>query len=353
MTFIAPQAKLFRHLDRLQDLQYAGRTDAPINAEIDLSNRCSLGCSYCHFAYSHTRGPLAGKREKPANAIPGGDLMETSLALDIIRQLAEAGVQSITWTGGGEPTLHPAFNEIIEYARGLVSQGIYTHGGHIDNERAQLLKETMTFVYVSLDAIDRKSYFESKGVDRFNAACDGIRRLTVFDSGATVGVGFLVTETNYRDVGQAALLADALGADYVQYRPVIRYSQDRPGELAEDTGWLTAAMEEIARLDSPNVEADLARFRMYRDWTGHGYPTCWWVTLQTVITPNGMVWRCVNQREHASALLGDLSVEPFRDVWERATAHTVDGDCRVSCRGHMSNLALAEIMADRPHPEFV
>lgn len=34
-----------------------GKTKAPVNVEIDLSNRCSHGCAWCHFAYTHTKGP--------------------------------------------------------------------------------------------------------------------------------------------------------------------------------------------------------------------------------------------------------------------------------------------------------
>src|SRR5512139_1310988 len=113
-NYIDPRAKLLHHLDRLYAIQ-RGAIAPPVNIEIDLSNRCSLGCEWCHFAYTHTRGPLAGKRDKPDASIPGGDLMDTYLARRIIDQLAENGVRSVTWTGGGEPTLHPHFNEIIEY----------------------------------------------------------------------------------------------------------------------------------------------------------------------------------------------------------------------------------------------
>ncbi len=100
-TFIAPREKLFAHLDRLEQIQQTGSTVAPINVEIDLSNRCSLGCEWCHFAFTHTRGPLAGKVAKPQGAVPGGDLMDTQLAKRIVLQLYDAGVRSITWTGGG------------------------------------------------------------------------------------------------------------------------------------------------------------------------------------------------------------------------------------------------------------
>lgn len=355
-TYIAPREKLFGHMDRLLEIRTDGMTSAPINVEIDLSNRCSLGCEWCHFAYTHTRGPLAGKMEKPTGAVAGGDLMDTSLALDIVRQLAQAGVRSVTWTGGGEPTLHSDFSDIVEYAdRFDLCQGVYTHGGHIDAELAETLKRTMTFVYVSLDAADRDSYKEAKGVDRFDQACDGVRLLAAAHGDATIGVGFLVTKDNYQDVSAAGFLSERLGADYLQARPTIRFTHAHPGTPSENTAWMADAITTIskAKYYQPNIDADISRFRQYQNWTGHGYSTCFWSTLQTCVTPNGKVWACVNKREHAAAEIGDLSVESFADVWCRHSAVEVTSDCRVMCRGHQANVALKDIMAHHPHPEFV
>ncbi len=356
MTFIDPQQKLFAHLDRLAALQ-AGRVAAPINVEIDLSNRCSLGCEWCHFAYTHVRGPLKGKQRKPEGWIPGGDLMDTALAVDLLRQLAEIGGISVTWTGGGEPTLHPDFDLIVSAGADLgVQQAIYTHGGHITEERAALLKRALTFVYVSLDAADPDSYRLAKGVDRFAAACDGIRRLVAAEGPATVGVGYLVTERNWGQSGEAVRLVKELGADYVQFRPTVRYDQDEPDQVDEDTGWIVEALEMLEALAEyfPElVVVDTDRFRMYQGWQGHGYPTCWWSGLQSVVTPNGKMWTCVNKREHPAALVGDLSQESFQAIWSRRPLARVDEHCRVMCRGHLANLALDGIMAPRDHPAFV
>lgn len=355
MTYIDPAGKLMAHLPRLAMLQ-AGENPAPINVEIDLSNRCSLGCEWCHFAYTHTRGPLAGKFEKPAGAVAGGDLMDEGLAKGVLNELCKAGVDSVTWTGGGEPTLHPQFASIVEWGIGMLSQGLYTHGGHIvDKDLAGLLKRAMTFVFVSMDASDRETYRREKQVDRFDAVCAGIRALVEARGNATIGVGYLVTERNWRRAKDAAQLIAGLGADYIQFRPTISYEQDNPDVPAEDTSWMEEAADHLRWVKAvcPNVEFDESRFVGYGDWAGHGYTTCWWSTLQTVITPNGKVWTCVNKREHPAAELGDLTQESFKELWARRPVANVDGSCRVACRGHVANRALNEIFAPRRHAEFV
>ena len=151
------------------------------------------------------------------------------------------------------------------------------------------------------------------------------------------------------------LLWDSLS--YAWQDRVIDYNQDEPGQLVENVdhhAWLNYAAQRLGWYDNPFVVADLDRFRMYRDWEGHGYKTCHWSALQTVITPNGKVWRCLNKREHPEALLGDLTTESFSDIWERAgSTCAVDGKCRVMCRGHIANITLDAIMAEPAHRSFI
>lgn len=346
-SYIDPRAKILHHMDRLHALQ-AGAIAPPVNVEIDLSNRCSLGCEWCHFAYTHTRGPLAGKPSifKPGQPVPGGDLMDTALAKSIIDQLADAGVRSISWTGGGEPTLHPDFDEIIQYAGQRIEQGLYTNGAHIDSKRADVLKKNMEWVYVSLDAASQEQYKACKGVDAFYKVGRGILSLHNAFGKATIGAGFLLTRDNWRDYRQMADLGLDLGADYVQFRPTVL-----PGE---NTSWMEECVDTIRWIqDEPGVELDLNRFDLYRNWQGHGYYTCYWSVLQTVITPNGKMWTCVNKREYDGAEIGDLSRESFYEIWKSHKAARVDDDCRVMCRGHIPNLTLHEIMTPRKHGNFI
>ncbi len=356
MSYIAPRQKLFWHIDKLQEIRDTGTTSAPVNVEIDPSNRCSHGCSWCHFAYTHTRGPLAGKAEKPAGHIDGGDLMSLEMGTSILAQLAEMGVQSVTWTGGGEATLNPHFGQLVKIARvyGL-QQGLYTHGGHIDIERAELLKERMTFVYVSLDECTPEAFQKSKGVNRFDKVIEGIKLLVAAPGKATIGVGFLLHVGNVDEVDNMVALGKSLGVDYIQFRPIINYDQSCPGQLVEDTQWVNHAINDLRKhAGDPFVQSDTWRFEMYRDWNGHGYSTCNWSAIQTVITPNGKVWRCVNKREHPDALLGDLTVESFAEIWKRAGGVCqVDDKCRLLCRGHISNLTLDSIMTEPAHKAFI
>jgi MoaA/NifB/PqqE/SkfB family radical SAM enzyme len=345
MDYIDPNRKLNFHLDRVAQLQ-VGQNPPPVNVEIDLSNRCSRGCHFCHFSHTHSRGPLS-EVSLPPGVEPTGDLLDTDLALRLVKELADYGIRSITWSGGGEPTLHPDFYQIIDST--ALDQGLYTHGGHINQPRAALLKQKCKWVYVSLDYPDADSYAKGKGVGRkaFGESCDGIRRLVTAAGDATIGLGFLIDGSNHLDTWKMLELSWNLGVNYVQFRPIIYFNHEAPAEVfQEGCEWMDddffLRMSQFAKRS--DVTVDISRFVMYRDWSSHGYATCWWSGLQTVITPDGRVWACLNKRGFDGASLGDLKQDTFADIWKRAPMQQVDDRCRVLCRGHIPNLALAPMM---------
>lgn len=350
MTFIDPAQKLLKHTDRIAAIQ-AGEKPPPVNVEIDLTNRCNLGCDWCHFGHVHSRGPLKGRRTHDT-----GDQMDTAFARNLIGQLKDSGVRSVTWTGGGEPTIHPDTIRIAAW--NILPQGIYTNGVRcgIDQELAKVLKATMRWVYVSLDRHTRDGYKVLKQVDAFDKAVQGIKNLVAAPGNATIGVGFIVDETSWQDTPHMVRLALDLGADYCQFRPAIIFDALTPSRPIGDLDWIDRFLGIAYFGDYPKgfVVCDRDRFQMYRDWNGHGYPTCRWTQMQTVITPDGRVWTCVNRRGYDGDCIGDLNQETFAEIWARSGPFTVNDHCRVLCRGHLPNLALNKIMAEKgPHDDFI
>ena len=351
-NYIDPQGKLMMHVDRVAEVK-AGGKPAPINVEIDLSNRCNLGCRGCHFAYTHTRGPLAAGKPVADGVSGGGDLIDTGMILAALEEMYEFGVRSVTWAGGGEPTLHPDFDEIIDACP--LPQGIYTNGTLVDEARAELLKTRMEWVYVSLDRHNRESYKQYKQADAFKKAIAGIEALVAAPGKATVGVGYLLSRENIDDLDAMVRTRRVLGVDYIQFRPEVRYNLASPQELAEETDWISNAVALLEQVRGfRGVVVDVDRFKMYQNWLIHPYKTCYWTQFQTVITPDGSLWDCCNRRGFAESKLGNLHDEPFSAIWQRSHAVTVNKRCRLLCRGHLANLALDRMMSDpRGHENFV
>ena len=356
-TFVDPHSKILAHVDRLAAWK-DGRKAAPITIEWDLTNRCDLGCNGCHFGYTHTRGPLAHKREKPVGAISGGDVADTAMVLRALGQAQAAGVNAITWTGGGEPTLHPDFDAIVDHAHSLgLEQGLYTHGGHLTADLAAWLGPRLSWAVVSLDCLDAPSYANYKGVQakRFEQACQGIRNLSAA-GGCTVGVSFLLDGNNYHQAIDMMELGLGLGADYVTFRPMVLYAMDDPAVSTGDSSWIDQAMPMLKWLSiQPGAECLPERFAEYRDWKRERpYGACYGIRHNTTITPNGKMWLCPNRREFPDSCLGDLTQESFSDIWARHPGEWTNFEkCRVFCRLHMVNQTVWQVNKPRQHVNFI
>ena len=348
-------SKALGHLGRLAAWQDGGRA-APVTVEWDLSNRCVLGCQDCHFAHTHVRGPWASLGPMPGYATTG-DLADTGVVERGLREMADAGVQAVVFSGGGEPTTHPDWLRIVRAAAAAgLKVGMYTCGGLLDAQSAEKLALVAAWVVVSLDAADAETYSVDKSVnpDRFGVAVGSIGYLAVHES-AVVGVSFLLHADNWHTVPQMLALARENRASYSTFRPVIRTSLEEPGVCLDDRGWITEAeglLRDVA-LES-DVELDWDRFLRYRDWAGRDYSTCYGVRLNATVTPDGRMWLCPQHRGLEHSLVGDLSVESFADVWDRHPGEWVDlSNCRVMCRLHLMNEVLDTVYQGHRHPEFV
>jgi organic radical activating enzyme len=110
-SFTSNTTKLLKHLDKLELIQN-GKVPSPVMVHMSICNPCNLTCSFCCFANRAMKEILSLDRIK--------------LALD---QYKELGATGLELTGGGEPSLHPQFDEIVRHAHSLgFAIGICTNG---------------------------------------------------------------------------------------------------------------------------------------------------------------------------------------------------------------------------------
>jgi MoaA/NifB/PqqE/SkfB family radical SAM enzyme len=358
MSYIDPHGKVLKYLPQVMAWD-GGVKPAPVTIEWDLSNRCVLGCQDCHFAYTHTRGPWASMdgRMLPMAHDRAGDLADFDLTSRTLADVAEFGTRGIVWTGGGEPTTHPRWKDIITRTADLgLQQGMYTAGVLLDVEAGAFLADHATWVVVSLDAIEAAKYAVEKNVSElmFRKACDGVRALA--GRRATIGVSFLLHDLNWHEAADMYVFAKKLGATYATFRPAVQTKPHEPDKITHGRAWVDWALPDLKKLAAqPDIELDVERFKQYRDWTDHGYASCLGIRLNTTITPDGRVWVCPNRREFADgSCLGDLRVESFRQLWARHPGVWTDfRTCRAMCRLHPVNQTLDAALSPRAHDAFI
>jgi organic radical activating enzyme len=144
-SFSSNNVKLLKHLDKLTNLQN-NKPPSPVMAHISLINACNLTCSFCCFANRDLSERLSFEKIKKA--------------LDSFKKI---GVTGVEFTGGGEPTLHPDFIEIVKYAHNLgFKLGICTNGVTIGKNRKINKSIVKMFSWVRLGMY---GFYEGYGYD--------------------------------------------------------------------------------------------------------------------------------------------------------------------------------------------
>jgi MoaA/NifB/PqqE/SkfB family radical SAM enzyme len=190
--------KIFHHRDRIDAIR-AGNRPKPIHAQLILTNRCNQNCEFC--AYRST-GYSSNETFNSHHEIT------TSKALEIVTSLAECGVKAVELTGGGEPTIHPGFVDVCELLCAFgIEYGVVSNGSRWSDRCLEALSNA-AWVRVSIDAGNSQTYAVTRrsSEDTYSTVRDDLKRLA-FEGGPIIGVGFVVTRHNWREVFEAAVRA--------------------------------------------------------------------------------------------------------------------------------------------------
>ena len=158
-----------------------GPLSAPLEAHLQLTNRCDAGCRGCY-----------------TGASPGGAGHEWGLTawMRAIDHLAEAGVFHVA-LGGGESAALPWLGELADHARrrGLVAN--LTTSGLDGLDRLLAIAERFGQINVSLDGLGA-TYARVRGFDGFARADAAIRALRRVKR--EIGINVVVTRENFDEI---------------------------------------------------------------------------------------------------------------------------------------------------------
>ena len=208
----------------------------PRRLSVELTNICNLHCSYClrdEDALYHT----------PAKFFPP-ELLES-----IVRQARESiGITHLNFTGG-EPTLHPRFDEILKIAESNnLKISFVTNGWNFEKIWPKLIahRNAITHVAFSLDGATREQHDKWRGEGSFT------RLVRAFSRCFAAEFPFIVKVVIRRDtlpqLEQLALFAARMGAAALQFAHVTPTSADVENTSTLDLDERRQAEKEIAIL---------------------------------------------------------------------------------------------------------
>lgn len=282
--------KLFLHTAKTQDIldNQVMANSYPISVELTLTNMCNLRCVYCS--------------DQDLRERQGCKNMEFCVFERLFQDLANGGTKGVVFEGGGEPTLHPQFEQLIEAARKYgLAVGLITNG--TKNIKPEVVQE-LEWIRVSLDASNAEEYHNLKKVNCFEDVIANIAHYAKYCK--TVGVGYVVTNQNMSNIETLILRLRDLGASYIQMRPVVDNPALSPNE--KDLKYL-----EFYRNGTFNVIVD--GMKENAQGGNAGLP-CYASSITSIISGDGSVYLCgrLNIYDWLQPI-GNIKNQTFHEIW--------------------------------------
>lgn len=353
--------KILWHPDRLAVMRAGGRP-VPVNLQLIISDYCNQDCHWCAYRASgglsveQFAGPdkTGAISHNPLRMIPAEKVRE------IVNDAAEMGVKSITWTGGGEPTVHPQHLQLFDQALTLGLDCSLNTNGVIFRKGWQDTLPRFAYVRFSIDAGTPEEYAR---IRRVPAAMYGIalehmealvREVNEHETGSVVGAGYVVEPTNIENVFEGVARIRDTGVAYVRLASM----QSLDGDAAYGNR-LEPAREVCRAAASALGTPDFKVVNLFDSSLGQRMddPYCGFQEIVVYIGGNQKVYRCCYTAFTALGEVGNLTERTFRDWWasDEAMQQYQNFDARscITCPMVQKNAVITSFVRQTPlHANF-
>jgi len=345
--------KLIYHIPRIHDW-LEGKDIYPIYIEVGVHSGCNHRCLFCAFDFLRYSAD--------------------SLQLDCFRKFvdnaAEKGVKSILLSGEGEPLLHQDITEVVSFAKGKgIDMALATNGVMLTKDKLQKLLPNLTWLKVSLDAADRKTYAHIHGTKKedFDAVIvnlkEAVRIRNKNKYECTIGAQLLLISENYKEVLRFTKIMRDLGIDYAVIKPYSHHpSSQNTVNFSLDYKKTIYLEKRLNKYSDNSFQVIFRRQAMEGVNTVKPYKNCYGLSFATHITAGGDVYPCnffVGKKEF---LFGNIYQESFSQIWEGSRRKNIRdkirlqqdiNKCRSSCRLDRINRYLWELKNPNSHVNFI
>jgi len=329
--------KILHHPDIIEKLKI-GEHFSPIQVHLIPTNRCNQNCSFCAYrmhGYSSSQN------------FGAGDEMPTTKLLETIENLYDIGTTAIQFIGGGEPTVHKDINQAFKLTLDKnMDLGLVSNGMNWNDETINLLSHA-TWVRVSVDSFSAKTYANTRNVkeSQFYKVIDNIKKLVKLKSqNMILGVGFVVTKDNWKEVYQAGKLFKEIGVN--NFRISAKFS-------TEGINYYDGFFDEAKKLcnltfDHLNDE-NFTVFNLFNDRISdlfegtQDYTFCPMKNLVPYIGADQIVYTCCTLSYNDLGVVGSIKNQKFSDLWNNEDVitflknHSPKKYCRLPCMFEKKN----------------
>jgi MoaA/NifB/PqqE/SkfB family radical SAM enzyme len=294
---------------------------APLYVRIKPINLCNHGCFFCVYSTGF-RVKDGGEEEHIISEMHEDmredDTMPTEKMYQILDDLAEMGTKAVTYSGGGEPLMHPDIVGIMQRTLDLgLDLSIITNGQNLVKERAEVLGKAK-WVRVSMDYTNGRQMKQFRNVPEksFDSVINNIRKFAAIkNKDCDLAVNYIVHNKNYENLYEFSRLLKEAGVENIRYSPMyVPNFYDYHQPIAE---YVTNELENIQKLTDDtftvNTTYNIAPGTSHSH--ARSYSRCYTMQTVPVIGADQKVYACHNKAYDHNGEVGTLVDKSFKELW--------------------------------------
>lgn len=350
--------KIFRHTDKLESFE-GSATTAPIYVRIKPINLCDHGCFFCVYSTG-----FRVKDQREGHLVSGmhtemkeRDSIPRDKMIEILEDLSSIGVKAITWSGGGEPLLHPHISEFINYANNLkIKSSIITNGTMLKGKNSDALKDA-SWVRVSMDYFDSRTIKKFRNIQEnsFDKILKNIKDFAKIKSSQTnLGVNYIVHKDNYSGINEITATLKDCGVDNIRFSPVyIENFQDYHNKIVNQVNNEIDLVKDKYQIKDFQIYSSYPKILMesnIRHGASRSYSRCYIMETVPVIGADLNVYACHNKAYDNTGLIGSIKSKKFSEMWfSKETRNLFNNfnpmmSCKHECANDKKNIIINDYL---------
>jgi sulfatase maturation enzyme AslB (radical SAM superfamily) len=313
----------------------------PAQVDIDLTNICNQDCYYCNSAEHRAAAPVQKKYSEYI------DLLDKVSSWRQHSPNSYGTTHTITYPGGGEPTVLAGYEHVIEHTIDLgFLTSITTNGSKLDRllDNVPIAKlKKIAWIGIDIDAGTEDLYETIRrsltATSMFSKVKENARAL--IQAGVNVDFKCLLNPFNDNQIAIDDLFnyVKQLKGRALYFRPVI-YAGTAHRITDELKSWIKQASDRTGV--SYWINENKTQPRRYKK--------CHQMYHFPVFCAEGYIYVCCDNKGNPNFAIGRWDQDDFRDLWQKDRHHSIYQGTNVSlcrpCRPNHTNNHIQDILDD-------
>jgi MoaA/NifB/PqqE/SkfB family radical SAM enzyme len=296
--------KILHHRKKLDALA-AGKITGPVHVRIKPTNICNHKCSYC--SYQNSYGQL-GQDMNSRDVLPREKFFE------VIADCAYMNVKAITFSGGGEPLLHPDIGEAMLQAQDFgIQLGLLTNGVLLEGALAKVAIDCCTWIRISMDGWDSNSYHEYRKCSRsdFDKLMENIKNAAGHN--CTIGVNIIIDRNNADHLVELVKKVYDLGVRSIKLSPCIVSNNAQVNEI-QHAGVGATVLDQVRQIEAMGIKV-YNSYHLELEGFKKEYTWCPYIQILPIIGADQNVYVCHDKAYNNAGILGSIKDNSFKKFW--------------------------------------